>query len=68
MMLAGFVPVFAAIFAPESAKYALIGLGALTAVVGLAMLARQGPFQPHPRPGRPRAGGAARSSSQTVIS
>jgi hypothetical protein len=50
VMLAGFVPMIAAIFAPESAKYALIGLGALAAVVGIAMLVRQGPFQPHPRP------------------
>jgi len=50
MMLAGFVPMLAATLAPESVKYALVGLGALAAVVGIAMLIRQGPFQPHPRP------------------
>jgi hypothetical protein len=49
-VLAGFVPMLAAILAPESAKYPLIGLGALAALVGVAMLVRQGLFQPHARP------------------
>ena len=49
-MLAAFLPMIAAILAPDSAKYPLIGLSALAAVVGIAMLIRQGAFQPHPRP------------------
>jgi hypothetical protein len=49
-MLAAFLPMIAAIFAPDSAKYPLIGLSALAVVVGTAMLIRQGAFQPHSRP------------------
>ena len=48
VMLAGFVPLTAAIFAPDPARYALMGLTGLALIIGAAMLMRQGVFQPHP--------------------
>jgi hypothetical protein len=46
--LAAFVPMTAAVFAPEPARYPLIGLAALALVAGAALLVRQGVFQSHP--------------------
>ena len=45
-MLVAFVPMLAALFVSSGAKYPLIGLSALTALTGLAILVRQGPFRP----------------------
>jgi len=47
VMLAAFVPLTAAIFAPDPARYALMGLTGLALIIGAVMLMRQGVFQPH---------------------
>jgi len=47
VMLAAFVPLTAAIFAPDPARYALMGLSGRALIIGAVMLMRQGVFQPH---------------------
>ena len=47
-MLAAFVPLTAAAFAPDSARVMLIALTALALLVGAVMLVRQGVFGPPP--------------------
>jgi hypothetical protein len=46
-MLAAFVPLVAAVVAPDAAQYPLIGLSVLALVVGAVMLVRHGVFRPH---------------------
>jgi hypothetical protein len=46
VMLAAFVPLAAAVFVPDPARYPLIGLTGLALVVGAVMLVRQGIFGP----------------------
>jgi hypothetical protein len=46
-MLAAFVPLAAAVLAPDPAQYPLIGLTGLALIVGAAMLIRQGVFGAH---------------------
>ena len=48
VMLAAFVPLVAAVVAPDAAQYPLIGVSVLTLVVGAAMLIRHGVFRPNP--------------------
>jgi len=48
VMIAGFVPLLAALVAPDAAHYPLIGLGVLALVVGTTMLIRQDVVAPRP--------------------
>jgi hypothetical protein len=48
VMLAAFVPLVAAVVAPDAAQYPLIGLSVLALIVGAVMLIRHGVFRPHP--------------------
>ena len=47
VMAVAFVPLLAAVIAPDTAQYPLIGLGVVALVVGIVMLIRQGPIRPH---------------------
>lgn len=46
VMLAGFVPLLAAVIAPDAAQYPLIGLSGLLIVIGAVLMIRQGVFRP----------------------
>ena len=46
VMLAGFVPLLAAVIAPQTAHYPLIGWSGVLLVIGGVMLIRQGVFRP----------------------
>ena len=48
VMLAGFVPLAAAIPAPDAVQYPLLGLTVIAVVIGSVMLVRQGVFGPPP--------------------
>jgi len=54
VMITAFAPLAAAIFAPDPARYVLIGLTGLALIVGAVMLIRQGVFHPHPDSGPSR--------------
>jgi len=49
--LAAFVPLVAAVIAPDTVQYHLIGLSGVLLVVSIAMLLRQGVFRPHSESG-----------------
>ena len=66
VMLAALVPMFAAVLAPEAAKYPLIGISALAELLGLAMLLRQGVFHSHPPPSGARAAERAARSRDSA--
>lgn len=48
VMLVAFVPLIAAVVAPDAAQYPLIGLTVLALIAGAAMLIRQGVFGAQP--------------------
>ena len=49
--LSAFVPLVAAVIAPDAAQYPLIGLSVVTLMSGVIMLVRQGLFRPRSGPG-----------------